>query len=178
MKMTTQLLKDLIDSDFLFLESTRKDDKLKEIYHLKKKKSGVLDIFELNKSLKQFIRNLQFLKKSDVYLLQIWVQDKFLQELLKTHVVDSSLKIKIIDLISTVSYTKEKNLFLSIGDLNLKGRNILDRKFTQNNVFIVTNINSTVNQKSLGHYKIYNNIKTLKKFTFLLSIINQVLKIN
>jgi hypothetical protein len=181
MKKNYQFLKDLVDSDFLLIDSPKKP-----IYHHNKKYfirakynySIVLDLIESNQNLKQFIRNLQYLTKKRVHLLQILIGNEYLEELFRETILEEKLdnKIKTITVFSQAkNLQKIQNVFLAIGN---RPEELSDYYFLEKNLLLVNEINLNISLRCAGHYRLYNDIKNLNKSTFVLSIICQVLKIH
>ena len=57
----------------------------------------------------------------------------------------------------------------------LLSRNLLS-KFLDNNVFLINNINSNLEKKSINTYKIYNRLNDFKKIIFLVILMNKIFK--
>jgi len=81
--MQKQIIKDLlltsiINSDFLILDepSNKNLRPIKSRVHYKTLNLVSLDLFEVVKSLKQLIRSLTFLSKSEQRFLHVWVENK------------------------------------------------------------------------------------------------------
>ena len=93
--LNTTFLKSLIDSDFAIIPSSKNQNHLKSKIKINSLyKFNILNILELNKTLKQFSRLLLFLKqqKKTDYCIYILVEDKYLNVLLTTIFQELSIK--------------------------------------------------------------------------------------
>jgi len=168
----------LINSDFLLLE---KKNKIKsnrflksnlKLLNNKKNAFSLLNYFELIKTLKQFIRILQFFKNTKDPLLFLDFNNKQF--------------VKVVDLffkkhnhILPIQQKKNeaffsKSTFILFLDKNfLNNKNIL-KKLVYSNIFVIIQINSFINNLNTGSYKIFNNFNTLKKLIFLMVLIKKI----
>lgn len=169
----------LINSDFLLLEKKniiKKNRFLKsnlKLLNNKKSSFSVLNYLELIKTLKQFIRILQFFKNAkDPLLLLDFNNKQFLK------VADLFFKkhdfILPVEFKKKASLSKKKSPFILFLDKNfLNNKNTL-KKLVYSNIFIIIQINSFVNSLNSSSYKIFNSFNTLKKLIFLIVLIKKV----
>ena len=180
-KFNTTFLKSLIDSDFSLVKSS------KNLNHFNSKvqldslnQFNVLNILELNKTLKQFSRFLFLLKKQNNknYCIYVLCEDKFLNALLNKLFIELVLNKTIIvsETLPLIKHnTDTTNLALILGDLSYNYKNILEKNLFFNNIFIVHKINTKYEKNFLGFYKIYNDITDLKKIIFLVILMSKIL---
>lgn len=174
--------KSIINSDFslLSLNSNKNinfiktDVKINSYNRLK-----TLDIFQLIKSCKQFIRILQFVKLQNLAEVNIIVLNKQYFHLLKSYFTEfptgNSLKIHYLinkskKNINTVS------LDIIIGDSKLEINKNRVKSAFMNKTFLLQNINPNIELSQIGTYKIYNDTSDFKKIVFLISLIDLVFK--
>lgn len=168
----------LINSDFLLLE---KKNRIKsnrflksnlKLLNNKKNAFSLLNYFELIKTLKQFIRILQFFKNTKDPLL-------FLDFNNKQFVKVADLFFKKHNNILPIQQKKNEAFFskspfiLFLDKDFLNNKNIL-KKLVYSNIFVIIQINSFVNNLNTGSYKIFNNFNTLKKLIFLMVLIKKI----
>ena len=177
MKVTLQFIKDLIDSDFLMVDYKKELSlKNKSVVQIKNQKSIVLDLLESNKNMKQFIRNLQFLRKNELFLLQIIIENSFYEEILNKTFKGkkTNKKIKIIstyvDLKVLKNTKKIKTMFLVLNNTKIP----FNQLFYQN-IHLIHQMNNLLELKNYGQYKITNTINTINKLVFLICIIKETL---
>ena len=176
-------MKNLIDSDFLLTDqSLRKSSRyVKSTFQLplENKMPFVLDPIELIKSLKQFARLLQFLKKQKHPFLHILVKNKQY-----IHFLDFFLK-KSSDSLPTAITSKffdaklqNMSQMLLLLDQSLYSDPKLFKRVVYSNIFLINKINSKLEQNNFGTYKIYNDLSNLKKLTFLVALLRQIYQKN
>lgn len=169
----------LINSDFLLLEKKniiKRNRFLKsnlKLLNNKKNSFSVLNYFELIKTLKQFIRILQFFKNTKDPLLLLDFNNK---QFLKV----ANLFFKKHNFILPVELKKKASLFkrkspfiLFLDKVFLNKKNTL-KKLVHSNIFIIIQINSFVNSLNSSSYKIFNSFNTLKKLVFLMVLIKKI----
>jgi len=176
-------MKHLVDSDFLLTEqSLRKSSRyVKSTFQLplESKMPFVLDPIELVKSLKQFARLLQFLKKQKHPFLHLLVKNKqyihFLDFFIKksTNCLPIAIKNKFFD-----TKLQKMSQMLMLLDQSLCNDPKLFKRIVYSNIFLINKINSKLEQNSLGTYKVYNDLSNLKKLTFLLALLRQIYQKN
>lgn len=156
----TNFIKELIDSDFLILN--------------KNKNFEVLNLMELNKELKQFIRLLQFLVDTK-FPLYIIVNNKNTVNFINSFFEKFSTKIEIIVQTSITKKSKNSGLLLILEESTSIKNEVLLKKLFRNNFFLVNKMNSKIEKEFLGFYKIFNEINDIKKLVFLLTLIRNIL---
>ena len=174
--------KSIINSDFSLLSFNSKknincikaDVQINAYNRLK-----TLDILQLVKSCKQFIRILQFVHSHQVYEVNIVVLNKQYFYLLKNYLTEFpiSSKVNIYYLIN--SSTKKNNLVsldIFIGDSKLEVYKNRIKSIDMNKTFLIQTINPKIELSHVGTYKIYNDTGDFKKILFLLSLLNLVFK--
>jgi hypothetical protein len=169
----TKFMRNLIESDFLFTESSKKqNNNSKLILKLNiSKKLEMLSLLNTNRDLKQLIRLLQFLKNNDKSNIYLGVENLFKADLLKEMLVQlsDSSRIKIItDLSFLQKKSKSKTaLFLLLGTTTKINSSMLFEK----GFFLINKINSSIEKDTFGTYKVFNDLEDLKKIIFLSCII-------
>ena len=182
-KFNLKFLKNIITSDFLIVNPVflkQKTAPLKIKTHFAKAEiQGNLDVLTLNRSLKQFVRTLQFLNKKpgtfSIYTKKIVYSNillRFLADLV------SKKRVSINNIITTsasVSYYRRKVDIAVLFDYCFAvGANL--KKFQNNNCYLVNSINLLQNYNNFGFYKIFNDLISLKKRLFLTIILRNTLK--
>lgn len=179
------LFKSIINSDFFvlktpsFINSAYLD---KKIYITKKNSLSSLDLLETLKSLKQFIRLLQYVKKSNSFL-HINIENKQQFLLLKHFLTENNLDsiIKINDNFSSdkksISLKKSK-VFLILGSDIFMNKKQLFNKLNIEKIFLFFKVNTNIEYNNFGIYKIFNDLFDFKKIIFIILLINQILKKN
>jgi len=180
-KIDLALYNSLIKSDFFLLSSSAV--KKSPYLNANIKITGLanystLDIVELTKSIKQFIRVLQIIQLQDnLGVLHIIVKNKQYLHLLKQFFIEYPTKIKI-NIESTISSkklvsTKVLQAVLLLDSFNSENLSIL-KKLQSNNIFLINKINSKLEMNNFGTYKIYNDLFDFKKVIFLAVLINKI----
>lgn len=166
---STTFMRNLIESDFLFIESSKKkrNNNSKLVLKLSiSKKVEILSLLDTNRDLKQLIRLLQFLnRKSNIY---VGVEDLFKADLFEEMLVKSAnfSRIKIITTLSFVPKKSRKALFLLLDRTKIDSNMLFEKGF-----FLLSRVNSSTEKFAFGTYKIFNDLEDLKKIIFLASII-------
>lgn len=180
-KIKTFLVKSLVESDFLLLENV-KSKNLKYFQseiHSKTFANSIssLDLFQLTKTLKQFIRALQFIKARKKRHLHILIENQQYVELLQLFLneknINCSFSVKS-NLVGEKEFQSFSQLFVML-DSTLKNNKNIFRRFFESNIFLVQKINSSFEKQNWGTYKIYNNVVDYKKILFLIILIHKVL---
>jgi len=156
----TNFVKELIDSDFSIIN--------------KSKSFRILNLMELNKEMKQFIRLLQFLLeiKAPLYII---VENKYMVVFINKFFETFSTKIDIIVQTSLTKKTYKSGLLLILEESSLSNSESLFKKISRNNFFLVNKINCNAEKEFLGYYKIFNDINDIKKLVFVLTLIRNIL---
>jgi len=157
----TNFVKDLINSDFLILN---KNENFK-----------VLNLMELNKELKQFIRLLQLLieTKAPLYII---VENKHTANFISKFFETFSTKVEIFVQTTIIKKSENAGLLLILEESAHSKNESFFKKLFRNNFFLVNKINSNIEKEFLGYYKIFNDVSEIKKMVFILTIIRNVLK--
>jgi hypothetical protein len=160
-KLNNTLCQDILCSDF-FIASNGK-------YKVK------LNIISLLKNLKQFIRILRFLKsfqKSEILFnlkknSDFFIIKKCLLDIESKYNFNVFNKKQISDLSK-----KERFVKIVLNFVNTKNKNVM-HNFLNNFIFILVSVQLS---KKESCYSIRNNLDNLKKYIFLMSLIQKVLK--
>ena len=179
-KIKNLLLKSVINSDFLFLESVIN----KDLRHIKYKlnsqglKVSSLDLFETLKSLKQLIRSLKFLSNQESNILHIWFEKKqyvrIIDSLINKRTFKSALSIK--SPFSQVTKNLYKNHLLFLLNEPIKNDKQKLKQLLNEKIFLINKVNLKLEKNNWGSYKIYNEVNSFKKFLFLFIIIYLIFK--
>jgi len=169
----------IINSDFLFTQSIYKNIRYFAIDSFinvnKNSKFTILDIFQINSSLKQFMRILQEILLFKRFYIYILCYDTFLLSLIKKFVRKYCLVSSQVEFSSNFSDI-EKNLnrisFLFILDNSWtkKDSAVKINKLLAKGIFFLNSLSFTF--KGSGIYRIYNDISNYKKLIFILILIN------
>jgi hypothetical protein len=179
-KINTNLFKNIIETDFLLVSG-----KLKK--NLRYLKSGVisssdknvtysLEIFELIKSIKQLVRLIQFLKNQSNSNLFICSSNKQVIGLINSLLQEnpSLLSINVLLGLTKIKGNLKVEQALLLLDEPLVQHNKIFKKLFEENILLVSKINSKTEANNYGTYKMYNDISDFKKLVFLILLINQV----
>lgn len=179
-EINVNLLKSIIETDFALLSGGSKENSrsLDLIVKLKKDKTlRVLDMFELAKNIKQFVRIIQFLKRQNSKNMHVCSSNKqilgILNKYLEEHKEEDFIKVQS-------NFTKINGKLDSIQSLlvleePLISHNNVFKKLFEKNILIVNKINSILEPNNYGTYKIYNDILDFKKLIFLIVLIKQTI---
>lgn len=182
-KLNNTLLKNLLETEFLMLSGRSEKN-------TKKFETGVrsnfsanrdtlsLDVFELIKTLKQLTRVLQFLSKQKNKRLTICLPTKntfsFLELYQKESFLNNLVKLEN-DLGRVHKYNKGVQSLIVLEE-PLKDKASIFKRLIEQNILIVSKINSFKELNHNGTYKIYNDVFDFKKLAFLTTLISSVLK--
>jgi hypothetical protein len=181
--MQKQIIKDLlltsiINSDFLILDepSNKNLRPIKSRVHYKTLNLVSLDLFEVVKSLKQLIRSLTFLSKSEQRFLHVWVENKQYIRILNLFFDNnlSNLRVFVKGALTQTQCQKTVNQLLLLLTTPLKSDMQLLKRVFQKDIFLVTKINAKLEKKNWGTYKLYNDLQNFKKFIFLIVILDLI----
>jgi len=182
--VNTTFLKSLIDSDFAIVSSSKNQNHLKSKIKINSLYNfNILNILELNKTLKQFSRLLLFLKqqKKTEYCIYILVEDKYLNVLLTTIFQDLAIKLPIVisEALPIIKSDSEKiNVMLILGNLSYNYKEVVENKLFFNKIFLINKFNTKSENAFNGIYKIYNDINDFKKIIFLVVLMSKILNKN
>lgn len=173
--LNSRFVKNIIDVDFLFLEKKQNVFSNWEMINTK-----VLNIFEVNESLKQLINLLYFLRSKKNFSIYIWSSDKILNEMiLKFFPYSHFDNIIFVSRDFPVILNKENKarLLLVFGTPFSGGHKTFVQKAFINGFRFVYEINLRFDTLSMGSYKLHNCLENYKKLLFVVIIFFQVLKI-
>lgn len=170
---TTLLLKDLIVSDFLIINSPVSNSSNKKstlsILNVKKKVSTILDPVSVIIGLKQFIRALQYAKNDR--RLELKVKNERIFDVLNSIVVSSQLvSISNNPLLETVAVSPKTVVVLDHYFLN---DNLLHRNLFLNTFSLLNQIHLR-RTNNVPSYYIKNDLDTLKKIMLISVLIKQI----
>jgi hypothetical protein len=136
-----------------------------------------LNLLSLNKNLKQLLRALQYLKQKKSATLTIYCQDLFFNEMLTKMIKTSKFcrKIFIRKSLKNIKLPRSKRNLLLLLDVEFTDFSCL-KQFYQHNFFLINKINTQNELRNFGSYKIFNEIKELKKVIFLIVLIKKILE--
>jgi hypothetical protein len=155
------LFKSLLKSDFLVFKNG------KTVSHL--------DAVSTLKSLKQFIRLIQFISNSKDKSLLIDIHNTQLNSILTNFNKKYPINLNIESNDSKkVSFTSKDAELLLLFDSLKYDQIALSKKLLRNKNYLVQRLNNKFELNSIFTYKILNNLDDFKKLIFLLSIIRQV----
>jgi len=180
MKKNLLFLKNIVNSDFSVVhdnllnkaaapvKTTFGYNKVQDYAHL--------NLLVLNKSLKQFLRTVQYLKKRRHSTLTIYIKDLHFSSLLYKLLGTSQLKTRIFIKNSLKKIEKPKirrNLILLL-DVEFSDTAVL-KQFVENSFFLINKINTSHEIINSGTFKIFNDVKELKKMIFLILLLKKTL---
>jgi hypothetical protein len=184
-QINLNLINSIINSDFFLLRGLNGNKKTnhldKQAFLKSSQRISSLNILELVKTIKQFIRLLQFLKNQNDFCLTLNVENKQNFLILKDFLIDYKLtnNIKIYNTFSSRENAKNDDsveMFLLLGNFfNLTDKRILTR-LNSNGIFLISNVNTKITNNNLFCYRIYNDLFDFKKLIFLIVLISQILK--
>lgn len=177
-------LKSIITSDFsainpLFLKHATAPVR-STVGFSKEQIYGNLDLLVLNRSLKQFIRTLQFFNKRKGTLNIFIKQDSL--EVLMSGLLSELKDSKRVLLNQVVMKTEAPRFRRRHANPSL----LLDKefsrvsylgKFQQNRSYLINTINLIHNIVSAGHYHVYNDLISLEKRVFLSLLLRSAIKV-
>jgi hypothetical protein len=178
-KLNHLLLNSLLESDFLFLKNYYflKNINALNVFHLKQKNYvTVLNPLEALKTLKQYIRLIQFFKKQKNPVFNFFVQTRAQKSIINNFILFNKLILKFktsFKFLVLKGNQANSQLLLSLQHSLSKNLNLY-KTLINEQIFLIQEINSNEDKKNLGLYKIYNNISDYKKLLFLLVILGQV----
>jgi len=140
-------------------------------------KLKTLDVFQLLKNCKQFIRILQFIKSHKSAEINIILSNKQYFYLLKNYFLEYP-QVEIINIHYLINKSKKLENAVSfdifIGDSIMETSKDHIKKAVMNKKLLLQNINARVEFSQKGLYKIYNDTLDFKKIVFLISLLSLV----
>lgn len=180
-KLQHKLFNSLLQSDFCLFQkkSVKQTSLINSIVKLNSSKwVNSLDLLQLSKSLKQLVRMFQFLKSQKKSQLLLWVDNKqyqhLLNELLKTKPQqDCSFQVEL-DLFRNKEFTNTFQVLIALNQTLDANKKTLKYLFEQD-ILLLTKINSSLENNNLNTYKIFNDLSDFKKLVFIVALIEQIL---
>lgn len=177
-KINTNLLRSIVETDFALLsKSLKKNSRSLDLtVNLRKDKTlRVLDLFELSKNLKQFVRIIHFLRRQDSKNMYVCSSNKQILGILNKYLEENKDKefIKVQSNFAKINGKFDSVQSLLILEEPLISHNNVFKKLFEKNILVVNKINSILENNNYGTYKIYNEILDLKKLIFLIVLIKQ-----
>lgn len=186
-------IQELLDSEFAFAKTKNETFRLNsvnsKITFKKKNQFQILDLFELNTSLKQLIRILfslkysKTLRKSD-FVIYIWCINPFILSLANSFIHEYNLSHVVLTLskFPSLNYSqdirKKKHLFVLGDPWSQQPKKMLDSYIINSKIFLVSTLNFKWERHELDFYKIQNSLEDYKKLLVLLIIIESILNQN
>lgn len=182
-EININLLKSIIETDFALLTGNLKQNSRSLKLGVKLKKDNtlqVLDVFELVKSLKQFVRIIQFLKRQNHKNMYVCSSNKQIVGILNKYLEENDNEdfIKIQNNFAKIKGKSDFIQSLLVLQEPLNSHHNVFKKLFEKNILIVNKINSISERNSYGTYKMYNEIIDFKKLIFLIVLIKQTISIN
>lgn len=189
-KFENIFIHELLDSEFAFAKTRTKTsglNSLNSIINFKKSNQfQVLDLFELNTSLKQLIRILFSLKYSkslyrSKFIIYIWCNNSFILELVDSFIQEYSIAkyIKTCSSFPTTTHaknSKKKQFLFVLGDPWLQQpKRIVDSYILSNEICLVSTLNFKNERHEPGFYKVQNDLADYKKLIVVLVIIESII---
>ena len=170
----SQLFTSLVKSDFLILRKKGFYSQDNVLFS-KNNQFFNLNSVTLLKTLKQFIRLIQFIKKDGS--LNLDFKNRQLNSILTTFLKKNNLNIQLKDqgLSFKGSKTTSSELLLILDGIRYSEKHLFKKLMTEKR-FLVQNIDSTGVYNHLNMYRIYNDLNDMKKLLFLLCLIQQTTK--
>jgi uncharacterized protein YcgL (UPF0745 family) len=180
-KLQHKLFNSLLQSDFCLFQkkSAKQTSCINSIVKLNSSKwINSLDLLQISKSLKQLVRLFQFLKSQKKSQLLLWVDNKqhqhLLNELLQTKgQQDCAFQIEL-DLFRNKEFTSVSQVLIALNQTLSANKKTLKYLFEQN-ILLLTKINSSLENNNLNTYKIFNDLSDFKKLVFIVAVIEQIL---
>ena len=186
--INTNLIKSLINSDFLLIEKKKQKNKHNLRFEslttsFNKQEISLLDPLETLKTLKQIIRLFHFAKTKKQKLdMNFFIDEEnttlsyLIKNLLNIELINSQVSFGINNKTQNSRSLKKKKFFQLnfILDKQLsKDKNFMKKQFYKGN-FLFVKVNSQI-EKTQNSYKIHNNFEDYKKALFFISFLKQIL---
>ena len=186
--INTNLIKSLINSDFLLIEKKKQKNKHNLRFEslttsFNKQEISLLDPLETLKTLKQIIRLFYFAKTKKQKLdMNFFIDEEnttlsyLIKNLLNIELINSQVSFGINNKTQNSRSLKKKKFFQLnfILDKQLsKDKNFMKKQFYKGN-FLFVKVNSQI-EKTQNSYKIHNNFEDYKKALFFISFLKQIL---
>lgn len=182
-KINLLLFKHLVESEFLILSNDLSSSKHKAQFGINSNRSDrkisfSLDVFELVKTLKQLVRILQFLGQQTNKKLNVCSSTRYIASFLKLYQKEYATKsfITVQENSSDIkNFYKGVQSFIVLEESHNTTIPAIKR-LVEENILIISKINSRLESNHNGTYKIHNDLFNYKKLTFLVALINTILK--
>jgi hypothetical protein len=175
-KISNILFRSVLETEFFLLSSNLKKNNSSTLGVLiSKSKILVVELFELIKNLKQLIRTMQFLDQQQKKKLILYSSNKnitgflhlYLSELYFSQFINvQSQFLKV----NSNSNSKSTRVLLLLEKL-LKENSA---NFLKKNISVVSKVNSKLEPKNAGIYKIHNDVSNYKKLAFIVTLLHQI----
>ena len=168
-KSNDTMLHNIASTDFLFINS-KSNSSLK-----------ILDLYEINKNIKQLCGLLKFIKNVEDGCVYLFIKNKFLYNITRKFLLNfsSSDKIIVLNSISKIDQKQKlKKNSLVISFNSIYQTNNMIEKFLENNKFLIYNFGLNIKNNHSGVYILKNYLDDYKKLIFLLIILVQILDRN
>lgn len=182
-KKNTSLLNDIIASDFLINTLNNKNySKYNNTFiKLESYNFFILDLLEVNKTLKQFIRLLQNLNKNENNTLYLLFENNYYTILINKLIsLENKLKnnIKFYNSTHYLPHLSQNysDLLMLFGQPYTISNNQIIKRFFNNKIFLINKINANFENFNFNNYKIVTNLDDIKKILFIYIIIKKILK--
>jgi len=189
-KFENIFIHELLDSEFAFAKTRTKTSGLNSLNSVIDFKEcnefQVLDLFELNTSLKQLIRILFSLKYSkslyrSKFIIYIWCNNLYVLELVDSFIQEYHIAqyIKTCKSFPTTTHaknTKKKQFLFVLGDPWLQQpKRMVDSYILSNEICLVSTLNFKNERHESGFYKVQNDLADYKKLIVVLVIIESII---
>ena len=173
----TSLLEGIVNSNFLLLNK-KQNKNLRSLKYSSNPCFGeiTLNVHETLKSVKQFIRVLQFLKHKKNLFLHILMNNKQYSDLIASFFKDKTPNILIKSFLSKTNVSKKVLPYLIMLSNPLNNDKKIFKSIKEKNILLISKINSRLEKTNWGTYKIYNDLNDFKKIVFLLVIVDLIFK--
>jgi hypothetical protein len=177
-KDNTQLLKGIIESDFLFLNKRIKNKLrvLRSTSNINNINISYIDSLETLKTVKQFVRILQFLNTKENKILHIVMKNKQFVKIAESFFSARNSDVIIKDSTNLQNLKTENQLLLLFDHIN--NNSLVLKKLFDKNIYLINKVNTKIEQNNWGTYKIFNDLDDFKKFIFFVVLIELSLNKN
>lgn len=144
----------------------------KQAKHIKT--ASFLDAFYNIMSIKELIRNIDYIKNNPQSKIYVYIENRYLRSLASLLLTELKFANNVINII-TLSRNLDKSfndssMLLVLGEVNKK----FCVEAIRNNVHLFHFINDTSFQPITGHYNMYNKISDMTKLVFIFALIDQL----
>ncbi len=184
-KNKTKLLQTIINSNFNVIKQTsvsKNSSSINNRFAIKSTKSfDSINLFSLHKTLKQFIRILQFLKRKKTKKgITIYTGNNQTIEIFNELLIQLPFSIKVkteINLHNIKIKRHKRKLLILLIDNNFLNSSSMKRLIDHNHI-LINKFNIKNEKTTFGAYKVYNNLNELNKIAFIFSILHKLLESN